>query len=56
MPAKSIDIYQNKSLVIAVLILIQVCITYLIFREKKLYSKKNKYRILTKWANYLVKQ
>ena len=56
MPAKSIDIHQNKSLVIAVLILIQVCITYLILREKKLYFKKNKYRILTKWANYLAKQ
>lgn len=55
MPAKSIDIYQNKSLVITVLILIQVCITYLILREKKLLFKKNKYRVFAKWANWSLK-
>jgi ComEC/Rec2-related protein len=56
MPAKSIDINQNKSLVIGSLILIQFLIIYLIWRDKNRYSRKNKYRVLAKWSNWSNKQ
>jgi competence protein ComEC len=56
MPAKSIDINQDKNLIVSSLIIIQVFVFYLILREKKLYFKKNKYRVLAKWANWSQKQ
>ncbi len=52
MPAKSIDLYQNKNLITSSLIIIQIFVVYLILREKKLYSKKNKYRVFSKWLNW----
>lgn len=52
MPAKSIAISTHKSLIISSLILVHLFLFFLIYREQKLFNKKNKYRVFNKWANW----
>jgi competence protein ComEC len=52
MPAKSIDIYYHKTLIISFLLFIQLVFIFLILFNKKHLLKKNKYRIFFKWPNY----
>lgn len=52
MPAKSLTINANKSLIISSLILCHISLIFLINREQKLFNNKNKYRVLCKWANW----
>ncbi|HOA11878.1 ComEC/Rec2 family competence protein [Candidatus Woesebacteria bacterium] len=49
LPAKSIVIDTNKSLIITSLIAIQLLLVFWIYRQQKHTNRKNKYRILAKW-------
>jgi|GEM_PF-1045526 ComEC/Rec2-related protein len=49
LPAKSIVIDTNKSLIITSLIAIQLLLVFWIYRQQKHTNLKNKYRILAKW-------
>jgi len=52
-PGKTIVIKQDKTLIITALLLVQLYLIALITIEKKRIYKKNKYRVLVKWSNYL---
>ena len=51
LPGKSIAVDQNKSLIIALFLLIDLLVVLWLICQKSLLSKKNKYKILAKWAN-----
>lgn len=52
LPAKAIQINDNKYWIISALFLVHLVLMCLILRDKKLTNQKNKYRILAKWSNW----